>query len=103
MSACFGVGHRYVGYAVDGESIIEGAIVAENAAMAMGGVFAEADVGDDEEGGEAGPEEADGLDDGALGVVSCGAKGIFDVGSNGNAEKDYGAEAFANKRLEVRA
>ena len=71
--------------------------------MAMRSVFAKADVGNDEEGGEAGPEEADGLDDGALGIVSCSAEGIFDVGSDGNAEKDYGAEAFANERLKVRA
>ena len=102
MGACFGVGHGYVGYAVDGEGVIEGAVVAEDPAMTMGGVFAEADVGDDEERGEAGPEKADGLDDGALGVVGCGAEGVFDVGSDGNAEEDYGAEAFANERLEMR-
>ena len=102
MRACFGVGHRYVGYAVDGEGVVEGAVVAENPAMAMGGVFAEADIGDDEEGREAGPEEADGLDDGAVGVVGCGAESVFDVRSDGNAEEYYGTEAFANKRVEMR-
>ena len=103
MGTCFGVCHCYVGYAVDGEGVVEGAVVAEDPAMAMGGVFAEADVGDDEEGGEAGPEEANGLDDGAIGVVGCGTESVFDVGGDGNAEEDYGAEAFANERLEVRA
>ena len=102
MGACFGVGHGYVGYAVDREGVVEGAVVAEDPAMAVGGVFAEADVGDDEEGGEAGSEEANGLDDRALGIVSCGAEGVFNVGSDGNAEEDYGAEAFANERLEMR-
>ena len=102
MGTCFGVGHRYVGYAVYGEGVVEGAVVAEDPALAMGGVFAEANIGDDEEGGEAGPEEADGLDDGAMGIVGRSAEGVFDVGSNGHAEKDYGAEAFANERLKVR-
>ena len=103
MGACFGVGHRYIGYALDGEGVVEGAIIAENSAMAVGGVFAEADIRDDEEGGEAGTEELDGLNDGTLGVVGCGAEGIFDVGSDGNAEEDYGAETFADERLKVRS
>lgn len=41
--------------------------------MPVGRVFAEADVRDDEEGGEAGAEEADRLDDGALLVVGSGS------------------------------
>ena len=102
MGACFGIGHRYVGYALNGECVVKGAVVAEDSAMAVGGVFAEADVGDDEEGGEAGSEEADSLDDGAMGVVGRGAEGVFDVGSDGNTEEDYGAEAFADERFEMR-
>ena len=102
MGACFGVGHCYVGYALNGEGIVEGAVVAEDSAMTVRGVFAEADVGDDEEGGEAGSEEADSLNDGAMGVVGRGAEGVFDVGSDGNAEEDYGAEAFADERFEMR-
>ena len=47
MGTCFGIGHRYVGNAVHGEGIVEGAVVAEDSAMAVGGVFAEADVSDD--------------------------------------------------------
>lgn len=62
--------------------------------MAVGGVLAEADVGDDEEGGEASAKETDGLDDGTLGVVCCGAEGVFDVGRYRDAEEDYGAETF---------
>lgn len=102
MGACFGVGHRNIGYAINGEGVVEGAVVAEDPAMAMGRVFAEADVGDDEEGGEAGSEEANGLDDGTLGVVGRGAEGVFDVGSDGNAEEDYGAETFADEGFKVR-
>ena len=69
--------------------------------MAVGSVFAEADVGDDEEGGEAGAEEADGLNDGTFGVVCCCAEGVFDIGGDGDAEEDYGAQAFAHEGLEV--
>ena len=81
VGACFGVGHGDVADAVDGQGVVETAVVAEDAAVAVGGVFAEADVGDDEEVGEAAAEEADGLDDGAVGVVGGGAEGIFDVGT----------------------
>ena len=70
--------------------------------MAVGSVFAEADVGDDEEGGEAGAEETDGLDDWTLGVVGCGAEGVFDVGDDRDAEEDYGTETFSYERGEVR-
>ena len=103
MSACFGVGHRYVGYALDREGVVEGAVVAEDSAMAMGGVFTETDVGNDEKRGKARSEEADSLDDGTLGVIGCGAEGVLDVGSDGNAEENYGAEAFADERFEVRS
>ena len=102
MGACFGVGHCYVGYALDGEGIVEGTVVAEDSAMAVRGVFAETDVGNDEQGGEAGSEEVNGLYDGALGVVGCGAEGVFDVRGDGNAEEDYGAEAFADQWFKVR-
>ena len=103
MGACFGVGHCYVGYALHGEGVVEGPVVAEDSAMAVGGVFAEADVSNDEERGEAGSEEADSLDDGAMRVVGRGAEGVFDVGSDGNAEEDYGAEAFADERFKMRS
>lgn len=103
MGARFGVGHRYVGYTLDGEGIVEGAIVTEDPTMAMGSVFAKADIGNDEEGGESGSEKADGLNNGAMGVVGRGAQGVLDVGSDGNAEEDYGAEAFADERFEVRS
>ena len=69
--------------------------------MAVGGVLAKADVGDDEERGKASAEETDGLNDWALGIICCGAEGIFDVGRYWDAEKDYGAEAFPDERFEV--
>ena len=59
VGACFRVCHCDIAYAVDGEAVVQTAVVAEDAAVAVGGVFAEADVGDDEEGGEAGAEETD--------------------------------------------
>ena len=101
VGAGFGVGHGDVADAVDGEGVVEAAVVAQDAAVAVRGVFAEADVGDDEEGGEVAAQEADGLDDGAVGVVGGGAEGVFDVGAQGHAEEDDGFEAFVDEGREV--
>ena len=102
VGACFCVCHCYIAYAVHGETVVETAVVAQDAAVAVGGVFAEADVGDDEEGGEPGTKETDGLNDWTLGVVGGGAEGIFDVGSDRYTKEDYGSEALPDKRFEVR-
>ena len=101
MGARFGVGHCYIANSVDGEGVVKTAVIAKDAAVAMGRIFTEAHVGDNEEGGEPGAEEAYRLNDGALRIVCCGAEGVFHIGGDGNAEKDYGAEAFADKRFEV--
>lgn len=70
--------------------------------MAVGGVLAEADIGDDEERGKAGAKETDGLNDWTLRVVGCGAKGVLDVWGDRDTEEDDGTEAFPYKRFEVR-
>ena len=70
--------------------------------MAVRGVFAQADVGDDEKAREAAAEEADGLDDGTFWVVGGSAQGVFDVGAHGYAEEDHGLQAFADEGFEVR-
>ena len=54
--------------------------------MAVGGIFAEADIGDDVEGRKAVAEEADGLDDGTLGVIGRRAKSVFGIGFEGDAK-----------------
>lgn len=100
MGAGFGIGHCDVADAVDGELIVKAAVVAEDAAVAVGGVFAEADVGNDEELRKAGAEEADGLDDGALWVVGGCAEGVFGAGGDGHAEEDDGSETFSDERFE---
>lgn len=102
MGACFCVCHGHIAYAVDGETVVETTVVAQDTAVAVGGVLAEADVGDDEESGKAGAEETDGLNDWTLGVVGCGTEGIFNVWRDRDTEEDYGTEAFPYKRLEVR-
>ena len=102
MGASVGVSYGDIGNAVDAEGIVERAVLAQDAAVAVGGVFAEADVCNNEEVGETGTEQADGGDDGAAGVVGGGAKGVFGVGGYGNTKEDDGAEAFADKRFEVR-
>lgn len=100
VGACLGVRHRDVADALDGELVVEGAVFAQDAAVAVGGVFAEADVGGDEEGGEGFAEEADRGDDGALRVVGCGAEGILCGGLEGNAEEDHGAETLGDEGAE---
>lgn len=102
MGACFSVCHGYIAYAVDREAIIEATVVAQNTAMAMGGVFAEADVGNDEEGREASAKETDGLNDWALGVVRCGTESVLNVWQNWDTKEDDGPEAFPYERVEVR-
>ena len=70
--------------------------------MAVGGVFAKTDVGNNEERGKAGTEKTDGLNDWTLGVVGCSTEGIFDIRRYWDAEKDYGAEAFLDERFKMR-
>lgn len=82
------VGHGDVRDAFDRHGIVEAAVRVQNAAVAVGGVFAETDVGDDEEGGEGGAQECDGADDGARGVVGRRAQGIFGVGGERDAEEN---------------
>ena len=100
MGAGVGVGERDVGDALDGHGVVEGAGVGEDAAVAVGGVLAEADVADDEEGGEGGAEEADALDDGAGRVVGGGAEGVFGGRGEGHAEEDDRAQAGGDERAE---
>ena len=52
VSAGGGVSHRYIADAIHTEGVVEGAIVAEDAAVAVRCVFAEADVGHEEKVGE---------------------------------------------------
>ena len=69
--------------------------------MPVGSVFAKTDVGDDVEIWEARADEADGLDDGAFGVVGGGAKGVFGARFERHAEEDHGAEPAADEGFEV--
>ena len=101
MGACFRVCHGHITYAIDRKAVVEATVVAQNTAVAMRGVLAEADVGDDEERREAGAEETDGLDDWTLRVVGCGAKGVFDIWGHRDTEEDYGLETFPYERFEV--
>lgn len=91
VGAGLGVGHGDVADAVDGELVVEAAVVAEDAAVAVGRVFAQADVGDDEDLREARAQQPDGADDGALRVVGGRAEGVFGAGRDGHAEEDDGS------------
>lgn len=101
MGAGVGVGDGDVADAVNGEGVVKGAVLAQDAAVPVGGVFAEADIGHDEEGRKACAEKADGEDDGALGVIGCYSESVFDAWGDRDAEQDDGAKAFADERAEV--
>ena len=102
MGACSRVCHCYIAYAVDRKAVVKATVVVQNTAVAMGGVLAKADVGDDEERRKAGAEEADGLNDWTLRVIGCGAKGVFDIWGDRDTEQDYGTQAFPYEGFEVR-
>lgn len=101
MGACFRVCHGYIAYTVDGEAVVEATVVAQDTAVAVGGVLAKADVGDDEEGGKAGAEKTNGLNHWTLRVIGCSAEGVFNIWRDRDAEEDYRAEAFPYERFEV--
>lgn len=101
MSAGIGIRNGNVADAVNGELIVEGAIVPKDTAVAVGGIFAKTDIGNDEEGGEPGSQEPDCLNDRALGVISCGPKGVLGSVGDGYAEEDHRAEPFVDERSEV--
>ena len=102
MRACFRVCHGYIADAVDRETIIKTSIIAQNTTVAVGCVLAEADIGDDEERGEAGADKTYGLDDWALGVVGCGTEGVFDIWGDRNTKEYDGTETFPYERFKVR-
>lgn len=68
--------------------------------MAVGGIFAKADVGDYEEGREASAKKADSLYDGTLGIIGFGTERVFCIGGDGDAEKYDRAKTFADERFE---
>lgn len=101
VGACCGVCHCDVGDAVDGESVVQAAIFAQNAAVAVGGVFAETHVCDDEKVWKCAAEESNSADDGTLGVVCTRSQGVFCAGGNGDTEEDNGFEALVYEGCEV--
>lgn len=93
IGAGFGVADGGFGEELEGGVILDGPVGAfffDNAAVAVAHVFAEADVGNDEEIGEFLFEEADGLLDDAIFGVGPGGFGVFGFG---DAEEEDGADA----------
>ncbi len=71
--------------------------------MAVGGVFAETNVGDDEEVWETLAEEACCGNYGTFWVVGGGAERVFGVGMQWYAEEDDGFQAFGDEGFEERS
>ena len=101
MRARFRVGHCHVADPVDREGVVKGAVLAQDAAVSVAGVLAQADVCDDEEVWEVAAKESDGLDDRTLWVVGCCAESVFCAVRGGYAEENYGAEAFGDEGFKV--
>lgn len=101
MGASLGICDSDIGDAINRQLVVQAAIVAENAAVAVRSVFAEADVDGDEELWEALAEETDGGHDGAFWVVGGGSESIFGARGERDTEEHDGFEAFADERLEV--
>lgn len=101
VGASLGISDSDIGDAVNRQLVVQASVIAQDAAVAVGCVFAEADVDDDEELWEALAEETDGGHDGAFWVVGGGAEGIFGAGCEGDAEEDHGFKALADEGLEV--
>ena len=101
MGACFRVCHGYIADTVDREAVVKATVITQNTAVAVGGVLAKTDIGNDEERREASAEETDGLHHWALGVVGCSTEGVFNIWRDRDTKKDYRTEAFPYKRVEV--
>ena len=91
------VGQGHVGNTVDGHGVVERAIVSQDATVSVGSVFAEADIGDDVHVGELLANEANGLNDGALGIVCRSTQSILGRWRKGDAKEDNGAQAFVDQ------
>ena len=82
---------RHIADSFYGKRVVQPAVLAQHAAVAVRRVLAQTDVGDDVQLREARAEELDRLDDGALRVVGRGAEGVFRPGFQRHAEEDHAA------------
>ena len=74
----------------------------QDAAVAVAGVLADADVCVDEEAREGFANETDALDDGTIGIVGSGAEGVFCVGSKRDTKEHDRLQALCHERCEER-
>lgn len=100
MSAGVGVCDCDIGDPIDGELVVQAAIIAEDAAVTVRCVFAETDVGDDEELWESLSEESDAGHDWALWIVGGGPESIFGAWCDWDTEEDDGLQSLAHERFE---
>ena len=103
MGTCLGISERNIADPIDRKVIVEAAVLSKDAAVAMGSIFAETDVGDYVKAWETGADETDCLDDGTLWVVGGSPEGVFGAGFEGHAEQDYGAQTLADQWFEMRS
>lgn len=101
MGSGLGICNSNIRDTVNRQLVVQAAVIAQDAAVAVGCVFAQADVDGDEELGKALAEETDGGHDGAFWVVGGGAEGIFGAWGERDAEEDDGFKALADEGLEV--
>ena len=94
VGARFAVRQGDVADAIDRRGVDQAPVVlVEDTAVAVRRVFAETDIGDDEEGGQFLPDELYGLDDRTVRVVRAGACWVFCLFSKQHAEENDAPEA----------
>ncbi|KAH8713030.1 hypothetical protein HC256_006203 [Beauveria bassiana] len=77
VGASLGVSDSDIRDAVHRQLIVQAAVVAQDAAVAMRSIFAKADVGANVELREAAADETNGADDGAFGVVGRAGESVL--------------------------
>jgi hypothetical protein len=91
-----------IGDTVNGQLVVETAIVAEDTAVAVRSVLAKTDVAANKELGESAADDLNGSDNGTFGVVGGSAKSILGARLHGNTKQHNRAETLVDERLEER-
>ena len=91
------VRHCDITYPIHRERIVEATVVAQDAAVAVGRVLAEADVGADEQLREPLANKPDAVDHRALRVVGGGPQCVLGPWLEGDAKEDDGAQSLGDE------
>lgn len=95
-----GIGKRNIRNAINRHLVVQAAVVPQDTAVAVRGILAEADIGADEDLRETTEDELNGLDNRALGIISCAAQNVLGARLLGNTKQHDRSQSLVDKRLE---